>query len=193
MPKNTLSPLFVDIQYSTVVGGVTLDHHQKLGMNPAVLAGAATTVFRANGTTVLWSTAVIEWVTVAKTLFHTTSTFIAAELWSMPTPSSDPVFVATVALAIAGTSGASSVFANQAVWDFKGADDSDMRVTLLETNQAADQRKAYTAQSAAQKVVPDFFLAATCPFWTRGNAYPASTGILNTKTNDRIRAKRLQL
>jgi len=191
MPKNTLAPGFVKFTYSTVFSGITMQHVQRLSINPAVWSGQTTTLTPKSGAAILWSTALTAYADVWDDLFHTSSNLIGAELWRQDTPSSDPVYQGTWPLARAGVSASATVFAGQGTWTLFGSDDSIMKVTLIESLSAPNQKTAYGALGAGiVKSFFDYFLSNGCVFWTRGNAYCASAGFFWTKTNDKVRGKR---
>lgn len=193
LPNNTPAPAFIDLQYATTVGGVVLNHHQIICVNPAVLSGATSTLTLKNATTLLWTTALNALIALLQPLHHTSTIFIGAELWSKPTPSSDPIFIATAVLGTAGTSGTAPVSMAQTVIDFKGTDDSDLRFTILEGVSAANVRQGLAAMSASYQALVAYLYGATSFVYTRGNAYLSNVGFLTTKTNDRLRKKRMGL
>lgn len=191
MPINTLAPGFVKIQYSTVVGAVTLNHYQRLGINPAVWSGQTTTINPKSGAAVLWSTGILDYFTAVRPVYHSSSIFVGAELWRQDTPTSDPVYQGSSVLSLAGTSAIATVSMGQAVFAIFGADDSRLMVKLLESAIGVNQRTTIVSAGALQKAVGDYFLANNCVFWTRGNSYGASYGFMSTKTNDKLRKLRL--
>lgn len=170
-----------------------MTHVQTLSVAAPVWSGAASTIQRKSAANVLWTTAVGELVALLRPLMNAATTYINAEIWRQDTATDDPIFIATAALALAGTAAGTTLSAGQMVIDFKGADDSDLRFTLLEPGTTANRRVAYPAMTAAEKALVDYIVGATTWLYTRGNSFPVNVGFLTTKTNDVLRKSRLNL
>lgn len=192
MPKASLAPGFIKIQQTTIVSTVPMDHYQTLGIYSPTWSGATSTIQRRNAANVLWTTALGELITLMRPLFSTATTFIGAELWRQDTPTSDPSFVATTLLGLAGTTGTVQN-ATQALFEFKGTDDSSLRFTLIESNIAANLRHPYTGMTANEKALVDYLVGTTNWVITRGNSFPDHVGFKTSKVNDKIRKHRFNL
>ena len=193
MPRKSLAPGFIKIFQSTTISGTPMSHVQTLSIAGPTWLGALTTLLRKSGAAVVWTTAVTELIVLLRPLMGTGTTYINAEIWRQDTATDDPLFISTVAIALAGTNGAATLSAGQAVIDFKGADDSDLRFTLLEPAMAANRRLAYLGMTAAEKALCDYIVGATTWLYTRGNSFPVNVGFLTSKTNDVLRKSRLNL
>lgn len=192
MPRKSLAPAFVVVNYSTVVNSITFPHQMVIPVNVLVWGGDATNVVVKNGTNVLWSTAVGTFLATVVPIYHTSSLFSTYELWRQDTASSDPQLISIFTpAALAGTSAGVSVLGSGVCYAFRSTEDSAYRLILIESNQGSEQRKAYSALSATLKAPVDYLLGTTSLVYARSNAYLATFGIFTTKIYDKVRKKRL--
>lgn len=194
MPRNTLAPGFIKIEQITTIGTLALSHVQSLGIIPVSWSGVTTTIERRSGVAYLWTAAVASLMVVLKPLFTDDTSWVGAELWRQDLPGDDPIFVASLAMTDVGSVAGTAISACQAVFSFKGADDSSLRFTLQEPTIAADLKHAYAALTAARKALVDYIMTGS-DGWihTRGNSLPASFQFMVTKTNDKTRKQRMGL
>lgn len=168
-----------------------MPHTMTVPVNVVVWNGGSTNVVLKDGSNRLWTTAILDLLTTIAPMYHTTSTFPTWELWRQDTATSDPVLVATSSSALIGGSASLSVLGSGANMAFRSTEDSAYRLLLLESNQAADQRKAYSVLSATQKAPIDYLLGNTSLVYARSNAYLNTFGLYTSKTYDKLRKKRL--
>jgi hypothetical protein len=193
MPRKSLAPAFVVVNYTTTIGTVVFPHTMTIPVNVVAWSGATTQLVLKNATSVQWDTAITNMLNTIMALYHTSSVFPLWELWRQDTATSDPSLQATFASGMAGTSGGPTIQACGANFAFRSTEDSAYRLLLIESNQAVDQRKAYSALSATQKAPIDFLLGNTSPVYARSNAYLQTFGIFTSKAYDKVRDKRLGL
>jgi len=191
MPRKSLAPAFIVVNYFTTVGTIVMPHTMTVPVNVVVWNGGSTNVVLKDGSNRLWTTAILDLLTTIAPMYHTTSTFPTWELWRQDTATSDPVLVATSSSALIGGSASLSVLGSGANMAFRSTEDSAYRLLLLESNQAADQRKAYSVLSATQKAPIDYLLGNTSLVYARSNAYLNTFGLYTSKTYDKLRKKRL--
>lgn len=191
MPRKSLAPAFVVVKYNTTVGSIVLPHEMIIPVNVVTWAGDATVLTKKGGGTVAWATGVTAMLTPILALYHTTSAFHTFELWRQDTAASDPQLISTYASAAVGTSGGSTVQASGVCYAFRSTEDSAYRLLLIESNQLADQRKAYSTMSPTQQAVVTQLLGVDSIVYARSNAYLNTFGLFTSKTYDVVRKKRL--
>lgn len=192
MPRKSLAPAFIVIKYTTTVNSVVLNHEMVVPVNVLVWNGDTTNLIRKGGTNAVWSTEMVTFVQTFDDMYHTSSVFTTFELWRQDSAAADPQLIATYApVGLVGTSAGTTVQASGVCYAFRSLEDSAYRLMLMESNQAADQRKAYASLSATQKAPIDYLLGANSPVYARSNSYLSTFGIYTTKTYDVLRKKRL--
>lgn len=125
-----------------------------------------------------------------KAMLHTSCTIDYAELWRMATPTSDPIYVETASLNIAGTSASATNQAVQSVWSYRTIGGSFGKLTLLDSIQVANQKLLPPNYGGATyKAVMDYIMAAATWIYGRDNTYPATGVKCISKYNDALRKK----
>lgn len=194
MPRKSLAPAFIVLKYTTTVAatGVAFNHEMVVPVNVQVWNGDTTQIVRKGGTSAVWSVEMVTFIQTFDDMYHTSSVWTSFELWRQDTATSDPVLVSTYApVALVGVSGGATIQASGVCYAFRSTEDSAYRLLLLESNQAPDQRKAYSTMSSTQKAPVDYLLGANSPVYARSNAYLSTFGLFTSKTYDVIRKKRL--
>jgi len=192
MPRKSLAPAFVVVNYTAIVNSITLPHQMIIPVNVAVWAGDSTNIIQKGGGNQLWSTAVGTFLATIVPMYHTSSVFSNYELWRQDSASSDPVLISIFTPAgLVGTSGGIAVLGGGTCYAFRSTEDSAYRLILIESNQGYNQRLAYASLSATQKAPVDYLLGSTSLLYARSNAYLATFGILTSKCYDKVRKKRL--
>lgn len=191
MPRKSLAPAFVVVKYNTTIGTVVMPHEMVIPVNVVTWAGDATVLTKKGSGTVAWQVGVTEMIATILPMYHTSSTFHTFELWRQDTATSDPQLVSTYASTAVGTSGGATVQASGVCYAFRSTEDSAYRLILIESNQAPDQRKAYSTLSATQKAPVDYLIGVDSIVYARSNAYLQTFGIFTSKTYDVVRKKRL--
>lgn len=156
-------------------------------------AGDATLLDKKGGGTVAWQTGVAAMVATWLAMYHTSSAFHTFKLWRQDSATADPVLISTYASAAVGTSAGTTVQASGVCYAFRSTEDSAYRLLLLESNQAADQRKAYAVLSATQKAPIDYLIGVDSIVYARSNAFLSTFGLFTSKTYDKVRKIRLGL
>lgn len=185
MAQNSLYPGFVRISYK----GKGHPHKQVIPCTPALQAGTWFVETVDDGTFLQWDTAVNALIALEKVFLNTSDGFDGAELWTLATPTSAPVFRTNVTLAVAGTSASAAVANSQMVFSFRTGLGGRLKVFLMETVNGADivVRPPYAA--GANKNLSDYIIAGAS--WLRGRdgGHIVSPAGLVTKTNDALRKK----
>ena len=193
MPRKSLAPAFVEVQYTTTIGTTVLNHTMIIPVNVTAWAGSSTLINKKGGGTVAWFTGVLAMLATIVPMYPAASGFHTFKLWRQDTASDDPVLIDTYPSALVGTSGGSSVQASGVCYAFRSTEDNAYRLLLIESNQTADQRRAYATLSATQKAPVDYLLGADSIVYARGNSYLQTFGIFTSKTYDKVRKIRMGL
>ncbi len=191
MANNTLYPGYFVLYYN--VSG--LEHKAVLPCS-GNLAGTAMpavdTVMKNNGTAVTANTAMLAYVTVIKTLFHTTVSFDRYELYGVPSPTSDSVFIATDDIGVAGTSTNPPVIAGQVVGIARTTKGGIAKPTFLEGETGANARYLSPLYGGVTKytAIANFMKGDDGWIIGRDGGRVAQVTKFVSKTNDALRKKR---
>lgn len=186
MPINSLYPSFVKIFYSA--NGHP--HTMVLPVQMVLPAGNPPSLTLKNGTTQDWETCVgTNFVPLLAQVFNVASSFVSAEIWSMATPTADPVFVDAMTIGMVGQSGSPTVPYSQVSMTFRAADGGLFRLLLLEGTQGANARDDPPFDGAANLNISNFLIGATSFVCARSGGYLIAPIRLLTKTNDKLRSK----
>lgn len=185
MALNNLSPAFVKIKYT--VGSRV--HTATIPTIPygSVIPGSEPNVTVRTGVPRVFSTAVTDWVTLAKVFFAATGTFDTAEFWSKPNPTDDPVWIYTHSIGVAGTSAGGTYTSSQMAMTFRTAAGGLYRAYLMETAVAVNSNWTYALLPADQKAFADYLMGNTSWIYGRDNAFLVACLFSRTKTNDALR------
>lgn len=191
---NSLYPGFVRIEY--VAGGHP--HTQTLPVKPFQVVGGGWGLEKpiAPAQYASWSDGITAWVTIVRTLFHTSTNFVTASLWTLAAPESDPQFRDEVSLGIAGMSSSTTSANSQLSVGFRTDAGGILKLMFMESAVTVNQvgvPAAYTglaAPGAASMVAIAAFLKGNenC-FYGRDGGRPIASLRAFTKTNDALRKK----
>jgi hypothetical protein len=189
MTVNSLAPAFVKLHYTVSL----FTHDYVFGVDPASLSGDTTTL-DTRGAPILWTDAIDDLVAIMKSFFADTATSIdSADLYSQPTAEDVPEIVSSYAIGVAGVVGATSVLACQHLMTFRSYAGGLGKVQWMETVYAANLVTAPASYAAPQSTLETYLLGDTCPIIARDNANFKTSIRRTTKTNDKLRKKRLAL
>lgn len=183
-----ISPSWVKIYYESVHGPHTMTI--PVNLVAAGIPGGTFELFDKSNAQVNWITAVTAFITVLKACAPTATTFQYMELWSQPTPASNPQFLDTAVLGIAGTGGATTIQASQTVWSIRSDMGGKAFVYLMDAIYAVNlKHKAPAYGNAALLAMVNYLIGNTSIFLCRDNGYPVTVTKVITKTNDALRRK----
>lgn len=190
MTHSSMYPGYCKLKYTR--GSVP--HRQIL---PVYWAGAPTpgsepTLTLKNASTVAADTAIAAYVAAIKPQFHSGVTFVEAEWWRMDSEISDPYYLWTTSLNVAGTSGGTTQVAGQAVFTFRSQNGGILRLYYMETTDTPNTvvNPPYGAGTIT-KAVADYVTAGTSWITARDNGFLVAPIRKLTKTNDKLRKKLL--
>jgi hypothetical protein len=187
MTVNSLSPGFIKLYY---IGAQNIQHIMTIPVAIADIGVTPATIHQKDLTSVSWVAGITAYVTVLKAEMPTTTTFQYAELWSMPTPTSDPVFVSTVSLSIVGTKSGAAVSNSQIVFSFRSSCGGVGKVYLLEGNEVVNSVFKAPAYGDAGKLgVVNYLIGSSGIVVARDGCFPVNIPRILTKTNDPMRKK----
>jgi len=187
-----LSPGFVLCKYTSQ----GRDHVQVLPVQPGTLVAGdpdASFLTSRDDTAVSFTDFAEDWEDVWDGFFDTTDTLASMELWSKPTPASNPTFVCSVANAKAGTSSGAGVPYSQAVLTWRTEFGGILKTVFMEQNFGVDVRYTPPYGSAAPAALSAYLLADICCVTGRDNGYVVGGIHMTTKTSDALRKQALGL
>lgn len=185
MARNSLSPGFLKIFYTS--NGHP--HVQTLPVNPVAPAGAATNLLDKSGASQLWTSAVADLVLIMKAVLHTTDSIDTAEIWTQASPTAVPIFQASSAIGVNGTSASVDQPFSQLRFSFRTSLGGRGVYTVLEGVTAPDQKfpaPLYGAV-AAFAAIDAYLTGVNSVVWGRDNAYLSAGIRAVSKTNDTLR------
>lgn len=188
MANNSLAPGFVRFKYTAN----THQHVMTFGIN-LVNADNPEEVLVLNkfGTeTDLNSWLTGAFVSALEPFYAAVDSFDEAEVWSKPTPDSDPVFKALIPIAAVGSaSSPPATVALQGVLTLRAALGGIGKVYLMECRAALNVHDPRPfADSRVSGLGTTLTGSASC-WYARDNSYPVLALTWNTKTNDALRKK----
>lgn len=162
-------------------------------INPETIAvDDPTIVYTKFGSTSGLSDALVEdFVPFLQPFFRATDSFDEAEVWSQPTPESDPVFVELIPIALVGTSPASTVPFSQAVLSLRTAAGGIGKVYMMEGTLPVNTHDPRPFSNVAVSDLANYLTGPGSIWYARDNSFPVLGLTLNTKTNDALRKKYL--
>lgn len=189
MAPNSISPAFLRLEYFR--GTVRHQMIIPVVLTPGFTPGDEPSLELKGGGSGTFSTMITNFVNVIKATFHTTVVFSQCEAWSKPTPTSDPIYIYTHPLNIAGTSGTAALVAGQYVLSHRSAAGGIHRLYLMEASVVANVvvNPPLTGNADA---ISDFMVASTSFFVARDGGYLVAPTRAISKVNDALR-KRLIL
>lgn len=189
MTHNSLDPGFVIIHYTR--GAVP--HQQVIPVlwSTAPTVGADPSLLTKAGGTVLGSVGVNAYILLFKVLFFTDVTFQDAEFWYKATETSDPVWIFTHPLGVAGTGVGSSTIAHQIAMTYRTGTGGIFRLYAMEPAAvwAGNQKQSWPTWNVGGANVANYLMGTTSWVVGRDNGYLVVPIRLQTKTNDALRRK----
>ena len=185
---NSLSPAYTRIRYH--VG--THQHVMTFACLPdgVPTPGNDPNVLAKDSTTVVWSSAVATLANLLKAFWPASAELDLAEFWYKPTPTAANVFIFATPIGVAGTSGGSSVVAEEGVLTFRTAHVGGLKLYFLETADSPDIRVPSPFTGAAQIIALAGYLTSNAGWLVgRNNDYPLIGLNYTTKENDVLRDK----
>lgn len=184
MANNSDAPGFVLLQYQRG----TFIHKAKLHVNPdgVYTPGDTPTLVQRDTSTIVWTTAVDDFINVIKGIFNTAVDFTLAEYWQKPNPADDPVFIQSHAPGLSGTVATATSVASQAIWTFRTFAGGIKRLYLMESVNTPNQFISAPFAAGTVKTISDYMVAATGWIVGKDNSYPYVPLRYLTKTNDAL-------
>lgn len=191
MAAADLSPAYVKMRYS--VGDVftmpiikySLTAYRFLVLN---LTSYARTVLQ-----LLWQRLYLRGRLLLRRFF-TTSDIQSGELWYKPTPTSDPLFIYGVSIAVVGTSTTATRVSGQYTQTLRSAGGSHMKITLMEPSiSATDSVDNYPYTVGINKTISDWLLSNANWIKAKDDTWPITGMRTLLKTNDALRKKQLSI
>jgi len=130
-------------------------------------------------------------VDLIKPLFGSTETFDDAEVWYQPTPDSDPIWIFTTSLGVAGTNTAEAVVASESVMTFRTSNGGLFRLYLMETCRPVNASLSPSQMSSAETALANALTGTASSIYGRDDGKPVVVLSLKTKFNDVLRRKLL--
>jgi hypothetical protein len=146
-----------------------------------------------NGSTITLAAAVTELLAVVRPFFHTSIDFIAAEAWFTPTLSSDPIWVYTHAIGLAGLSATAVTFMSQTVLSFRTLLGGIAKIYFMEASVSINTRASFPFGAGPTTNLANYATGGTSIWRGRDDSVLVVPMWQTTKTNDAIRKKRLNM
>lgn len=136
-----------------------------------------------------WTGWVTAFITAYKAFFPAATSFDAAELWTLPTPTGDPVFREIFSIGVVGTNATGSQANAQLVMTMRSFLGGLYRVFMMEGSVVVNTKILYPFPAGSYKTLSDLLIGSTSAVIARdgGTLVGATTAI--SKTNDVLRKK----
>lgn len=191
MAHNSLYPGFLKITYTNNL----IQHSMTVPVNPVggYTIGVAPQLVTAIGGTVGMAAAVTTIMTALRPAFAPTTLFDAAEAWFYAGVDSDPEWVWTEPIGLAGTSASAVMVMGETVMSFRTVYGGIFKCYLMEPSLAftINTRQAWPAFPAAATTIANMILNASSVYRGRDNGNIVIPMWNSVKTSDAIRKKRL--
>jgi hypothetical protein len=187
MAVNSLSPMFAILTYS----GNSGIHKQTIPLIPSTtpVPGTEPELDQKSGSLYPAGDFVTDYMAVMRPFFHTGVEFQTVDFWSKPTPTSDPIWIYTVPIGLAGTSGTNQITASQTTITFRSNAGGIYRWVGLDTNIALNTLNPYPFGSPTQSALAAYIVSNGSCIHARDNAPLVVPIRLLTKTNDALRKR----
>lgn len=185
MAINSLFPGFVVLYYTTNghIHKMTVPAQPYAGIGGAwFLSEKASSVGRA------WVLSFTDFVNVFRPCVITTGTLNFAELWTMDTPTSDPIFRESTDISLAGTRAGTPLAYSQEVITFRSANGGLYRFVNLESATSVNvvTNPPFAAPFAALRT---YLIGNTSCVSARDGGFLIAALRMVSKTNDKLREK----
>jgi len=190
--SNSISPGYVKLFYDNLVGTVNFRHTAVIPVTPEDEGGGVWTLQRrGGGTNIALPDAMDEYVALVKGIVNASTTFTVAELWSKPTPESDPMFIELYEIGVVGTDGGSASAANQMTLTFRSTEGGTGRTVVMGTVVLPNQSFLPPSWTGATGIgeIADYVCAADTWVTCRDGGFAYAPIRAMTKTNDVVRRK----
>lgn len=185
MTIHSISPGFIVVFYTS--NGHNHKHIIPISA-PVDTGGSVYTIATKSAGAVAVTAAMATWVAAVKVLFPASTTFLYWELWTKPTPESDPIFRQTGDLSVVGTNGGAVVPYSQIVYSYRTSLGGVGKMQFQEISLAANQVFKPTYASPHNGVV-SYLTGSQSIYAGRDEGFPVSVPRALTKTNDQTRKK----
>lgn len=123
--------------------------------------------------------------------YRASDSLVEAEIWSKPTPESDPLFIKVLDIADVGSSASTIVPYSQGVLTLRTEAGGITKVYLMETVFAVNTHDPRPFADTRVSALSAALTASASVWYGRDNSYPIIGLNWNTKTNDALRKKYL--
>lgn len=188
-----LNPLlyFIKIKYITN----TVEHSMTLPCNPQSgwVVGSEPSITPKAGADILMSVAVDALVAILRPALATVTDIVSAEAWFAPSPTSDPVWVYTHPIGLAGTGAATATNMLQFVISFRTFLGGVYRMFLMEPSSSitANVRASYPFGAGTATNISNYLTGSTGWVIGRDGGSLVVPIWQTSKYNDALRKKRL--
>lgn len=186
MGRNSLFPGFIKLFYHT--NGH--QHTQVLPVKPTPSGTTFAVEKIGGGTYDPWTSAMDAYALILKALIKTTDIIDYAELYTMASETSNPLFRENYSIAVAGTSSVADVPWQEAVFVWRTAAGGVLRSYIMENSFTVDQRFIGNASmGTAGNAYRDLFTSSAGFVFGRDGSAPIALASMTTKINDKLRKK----
>jgi hypothetical protein len=187
MAINSLYPGFVKIFYNS--NGH--EHVQTVPVQPYIGVGGGWWLTRKDGTPgAVWTTQIATYAALLRPYIHTTGAINRAELWTMASPTADPIYQDSVTLTLAGTNATVATPYLQRSVTYRSQTGGLYRFILMETSEGRDL-EAYPPFSGIDLATANYLVSGPSVVCARDGGFLVVPIRLLTKTNDQLRKKYL--
>lgn len=188
----------IRIFYTTVSGGVSLEHRHTFDVQPVepIAVGAAFAdiyASRRDGSSDnALSILIDEYIDLIKPLYKSDTNFVRAELWQYGGSSLDASYKASYPLGVAGDSANSTVPAQQVTVTFRTLGGYILRLQLMESVVGGDTKDPYPFVNVAVKALADYVISDQNFVKARDNTFPIVALNASYGANEKLWRKRFR-
>lgn len=189
MAVNDLAPAFIKVNYTRGI----VRHTKVIPTMPSgtPVPGSVPSMLAHSSAAVLFTDFIATWASFARPLFNADVSLVDMEFWSKPTPASDPIWIYTSGIGVAGSGTPPSVPAGQLVFTFRTDQGGLYRDYLMETWLEPDSAIAYPAMTNPTLAYANYIIGASSPVYGRDGGEVLHCLGIKTKTNDVLRRRLL--
>ena len=197
MAINYPGPYEIRLFYTAVYGGITYNHETRMSIEMSVAANPGDpfsdwTVELRDGSGKTLDVVVDELVALYVPNFHTSTTFVRAELWQYVTGTFDANFLSTYTVGEAGTSGSATSPDAQLIFQFRTTAGGFAKIDLRHSIDGEAVPLSYPTGSARLDDLIDYLIAANTPMLGRDNSYVFSPLAVQRGRNEKLARDRLR-